>query len=95
MTIYECRIILSIHIVTCIFIIEFVYEPLDFIKGELVYRGFLEYVVNTCASWFLMKGATLKRGRCFLKNLCTIMHLAEGIKKFLQLLSLSHKICCE
>ena len=52
MTIYECRIILSIHIVTCIFIIEFVYEPLDFIKGELVYRGFLDYVVNTCASCF-------------------------------------------
>ena len=81
MTIYECRIFFSTHIVTCIFITEFVCEPLDFIKGELVYRGFLEYVVNAYASWFLMKGATLKRGRYFLRNLCTIMHLAEGVKK--------------
>jgi hypothetical protein len=31
---------------------------LGFYQKELVYMGFLEYVANTCDSWFLMKGST-------------------------------------
>ena len=57
-----------VYIVALVFlIIEYVHEPLDFIKGGLVCKRFLEYVVNACPSWFLMKGAPPNRGRCFLK----------------------------
>ena len=53
--------VLRIHFVTCIAIIEIVHILLDFTPKEedeeLVYRGFLEYVVNARGSQFLMKGA--------------------------------------
>ena len=49
---------LHIHIVSCVFIIEFVSALLDFRK-KLSNRGVLEYVANTCGPWFLMKGAPL------------------------------------
>ena len=52
MTIYEC-----IHIVTCIFIIEYVHILLEFSKTTFVCRELLEYVANARGSWFLMKGA--------------------------------------
>ena len=54
MNIYECNFI-CIHIVTCIFIIEIVCVLLDFLFQNT--WVFLEYVMNLCGSWFLMKGA--------------------------------------
>ena len=48
MTIYECKF-LSIHIVTCIFIIEVVRVLLDFTKIH-VCRGCLGYVANARGS---------------------------------------------
>ena len=51
---------LRVHIATCIFIIEIVCVLLDFTHTKkLVHRGYLEYVMNGCGSWFLMKGAPI------------------------------------
>ena len=43
---------LCIHIVTYIFIVAIVCVLLHFTKKKLVYRGFLEYVVNARDSRF-------------------------------------------
>ena len=47
-------------ILICIFIIEIIHVLLDFTKKKLVYRDFLEYVVNACGSWFFYKRYTLR-----------------------------------
>ena len=61
MTMYECQFLLHIHIVTRIFIIDILHIFLDLTtQKKLVYRGFLEYVVNARGSCFLMKGACPK-----------------------------------
>ena len=80
MTIYKCRFF-NLYILSLVFLSLNVYvNQLILSRGGLVYRGLLEYVVNACAPWFLMKDAASSRGRCFLINLCTIQHLAQGIK---------------
>jgi hypothetical protein len=58
MTIYECKFLLYIHIVTYIFIIEKLHVLLDFTK-KLIYRIFvLQYVAMVRGSWFLIKRCT-------------------------------------
>ena len=55
-TIYQCNFFLLIHIFTCIFIIETICILLEFTtkkkEKKNLYIGVLEYVMNTCGSWF-------------------------------------------
>ena len=57
MNIYECKLF-------CIYILSLVFLSLKLhvycliSQKKLVYRVFLEYVVNTHGSWFLIKGAS-------------------------------------